>query len=178
MGKNKDLKISEKCPVISKYKKTLIYSYTHLLIYLLIISLLISNCSTNENKTIIKINGKKIKVEVANTPAERAIGLSYRKNLLENHGVLFAFPDEARREFWMYKCNFDIDLAYIDASGVIREIVTMKKEPFNRPVDSLLKYISSSSNIKFALEMKGGWFKEHNIQIGAQLDLRGFYSAY
>ncbi|MBA7634636.1 hypothetical protein ES703_42226 [subsurface metagenome] len=149
------------------------------ILFILIIALIFhSNCKTSENESVIKINGKKIKVEVADTPAERAIGLSYRKNLLENHGVLFAFPDEARREFWMYKCNFDIDLAYIDASGVIREIVTMKKEPFNKPVDSLPKYISSSSNIKFALEMKGDWFKENKIIIGTRIDLRRFHTAY
>jgi len=162
-----------------EYKNKLIHSFTHILIYIFITSLLlISNCKTSENESVIKINGKKIKVEVVNTPAERAIGLSYRKNLLENHGVLFAFPDEARREFWMYKCNFDIDLAYIDASGVIREIVTMKKEPFNKPFDSLPKYISSSSNIKFALEMKGDWFKENKIIIGTRIDLRRFHTAY
>ena len=150
----------------------------NILIAPFILLLFLFQCDSNENDRTIKINGKKIKVEVADTPAERAIGLSYRKNLSENHGVLFAFPDEARREFWMYKCNFDIDLAYIDASGVIREIVTMKKEIFDKTVDSLKKYVSNSRNIKFALEMKGGWFKENNIKIGTKIDLRHFHASY
>ncbi len=141
--------------------------------------LFLIQCDSRKNSyRKIKINNKWIKVEVTDTPAERMVGLSNRYSLPENQGMLFVFPDKAKREFWMYKCNFDIDLAYIDASGIIREIITMKKEPFNLPIDSLRKYPSSSSEIKFAIEMKGGWFKEHNVEVGTQLDLKGFYSAY
>lgn len=163
----------------SKYKNKLIHSYTDILIYILISSLLlISNCRTSENESVIRIGRVRVKVEVADTPSERVIGLSYRKTLEENKGVLFVFPDVSRREFWMYKCNFDIDLAYIDTSGTIREIVTMKREPLDKAVDSLKRYISNSQNIKFALEMKGGWFKENNINIGTKINLRRFHTAY
>ena len=137
-----------------------------------------SNCRTSENESVIRIGRKRVKVEVADTPSERVIGLSYRKTLEENKGVLFVFPDVSRREFWMYKCNFDIDLAYIDTSGTIKEIITMKREPLDKTVDSLKRYISNSQNIKFALEMKGGWFKENNINIGTKINLRRFHTAY
>jgi len=147
--------------------------------YLLIIFLLLfSNCKVNENLRVIKINGERVKVEIADTPSKRAIGLSYRYRLPENHGMLFIFPDEGRREFWMYKCNFDIDIALIDARGIITEIITMEKEPSNRLPDSLKVYLSESSQIKFAIEISRGWFKEHNIQIGTELDLKDFHAAY
>jgi hypothetical protein len=152
---------------------------THILVYILISSfLLISNCKTSENESVIRIGRKRVRVEVADTPSERAIGLSYRKTIEENKGVLFVFPDVSRREFWMYKCNFDIDLAYIDASGVIKEIVTMEREPLDKKVDSLKRYISNSQNIKFTLEMKGGWFKENNIEIGTKINLSHFHTVY
>ena len=147
--------------------------------YLLILFLLLfSHCIVTENLSVIKINGERVKVEIADTPSERAIGLSYRYALPENHGMLFIFPDEGRREFWMYKCNFDIDIALINARGIITEIVTMEKEPFDRPPDSLKIYLSESSRIKFAIEISGGWFKEHNIQIGTELDIKDFHAAY
>lgn len=147
--------------------------------YLLILFLLLfSNCKVTENLSVIKINGERVKVEIADTPSERAIGLSYRYRLPENHGMLFIFPDEERREFWMYKCNFDIDIALINARGIVTEIITMEKEPSNRPPDSLKIYLSESSRIKFAMEISGGWFKEHNIQIGTELDIKDFHAAY
>jgi len=162
-----------------EYKIKLIHSFTHLLIYIFTASLLvISNCKTSENESVIRIGRKRVRVEVADTPSERAIGLSYRKTIEENKGVLFVFPDVARREFWMYKCNFDIDLAYIGESGTIEEIVTMKREPLDKTVDSLKRYISNSQNIKFALEMKGGWFKENNIKIGTKINLSHFHTVY
>ena len=155
------------------------HSFTHILIYFFFTSLLLlSNCRTSENESVIRIGRKRVKVEVADTPSERVIGLSYRKTLEENKGVLFVFPDVSRREFWMYKCNFDIDLAYIDTSGTIREIVNMKREPLDKAADSLKRYISNSQNIKFALEMKGGWFKKNNINTGTKINLRRFHTAY
>jgi uncharacterized membrane protein (UPF0127 family) len=144
----------------------------------IIILILLIQCTRAEEERTIEIQGIVIKVEVADSPGERAKGLSDRDTLPPDRGVLFVFPDEARRVFWMYHCNFDIDLAYIDEYGIIREIITMEKEPFNRPLDSLKKYISNSSKIRFVLETNGGWFEKNNIHVGNQIDLHSFYAIH
>ncbi len=144
----------------------------------LFLFLLLPNCKKNGNVKTIEINGNKVKVEIADTPGERLLGLQGRDTLPPNYGMLFVFPDEKRREFWMFRCKFDIDLAYIDASGIIREIITMKKEPPIRPIDSLKSYPSHSSRIKFALETMGGWFLANGVRVGTQIDLRRFYALY
>ena len=137
------------------------------------IVLFITGCNTpNNNQNNIRtleVENHTIQVEISDSPSEWALGLSYRDTLQENQGMLFVFPDEARREFWMRGCNFDIDLAYIEPNGVISEIITMDKEPLDTPLDSLTRYPSQSTTIRYALEMIGGWFKEHNITAGTTI---------
>ena len=125
-----------------------------------------------KNNTIsLEIEDQTIQVEVADSPQEWELGLSYRDTLANDHGMLFVFPNERRRSFWMRGCNFDIDLAYIETDGTISEIITMKKEPLSTPPESLTTYPSQSPTIRYALEMIGGWFEEHNIDMTAKVNL-------
>ncbi|MEO0293089.1 MAG: DUF192 domain-containing protein [candidate division WOR-3 bacterium] len=123
---------------------------------------------------IIQIGEEKIEVEIADTPEEWEIGLAYRDTLPEDKGMLFVFPTLERRVFWMRGCKFDIDLAYIEPNGVISEIITMKKESPFTPLDSLKRYPSKSSKIKFAIEMIGGWFKRHDIKPGDKINFKDY----
>jgi uncharacterized membrane protein (UPF0127 family) len=145
-------------------------------IYLfLLIFLFIAGCNIGKNNResikTIEVGNHIIEIEIADTPEEWETGLSYRDTLPENHGMLFVFPDESRRAFWMRGCHFDIDLAYIKANGTISEIITMKKEPLYTPPNFLKTYPSQSTRIKFALEMIGGWFEEHNVNVGTRINL-------
>ena len=133
----------------------------------------ISDGSQNNTRTI-KVGNHTIQVEIADTPIKRANGLSFRDTLQENHGMLFIFPNESRKNFHMLGCKFDIDLAFIESNGMISEIITMEKEPLGTPVDSLTNYPSQSTTIKYALEMVGGWFEEHGVNIGTIIDIGQF----
>jgi uncharacterized membrane protein (UPF0127 family) len=127
-----------------------------------------------DNITTLEIGDKTIQIEIAESPQEWELGLSYRDTLAQDHGILFVFPNERRRVFWMRGCNFDIDLAYIESNGTVSEIITMKKEPLNTPPESLTTYPSQSTTIKYALEMIGGWFEDHNIEVNAKVNLDQF----
>lgn len=142
------------------------------------IFLFVGGCNSSnpgqDNTRTIELGSQIIQVEIADTPEEWELGLSYRDTLAEDHGMLFVFPNESRRVFWMRGCNFDIDLAYIESNGIISEIITMEKEPLDTPLDSLTTYPSQSTTIKYALEMIGGWFEEHNVNAGTIVDLSQF----
>jgi hypothetical protein len=43
----------------------------------------------------------KINIQVANSEYDRELGLMFRKNMDENQGMLFIFPDVQARSFWM-----------------------------------------------------------------------------
>jgi uncharacterized membrane protein (UPF0127 family) len=151
--------------LFSGQNKILIFSF---------ILLFVAGCNNpnqgENNIWTLEINGQIIHVEIADSAEEWVLGLSYRDTLQENHGMLFVFPDAHRREFWMRGCNFDIDLAYIESNRIISEIITMEKEPPDTPLDSLTLYPSQSITVKYALEMIGGWFEEHNINAGATIN--------
>jgi uncharacterized membrane protein (UPF0127 family) len=148
-----------------KANKTLIFSF----IFLFIVGC--NNANQGEDNTrTLELDSQIIHVEIADSPQEWELGLSYRDTLQENHGMLFIFPDAHRRIFWMKGCNFDIDIAYIEPNGIISEIITMKKEPLNTSPDSLIRYVSQSIKVKYALEIIGGWFAEHNINAGIAIN--------
>jgi len=54
-------------------------------------------CSTRE----IIIDSVPVVVEVADTPHLRNRGLMFRESIPENSGMLFSFPDNSQRSFWM-----------------------------------------------------------------------------
>lgn len=62
----------------------------------------------------IKIGDSVIKVEVADTDAERMQGLSDRKSLEKGYGMLFIFDKPYQYGFWMKDMNFPIDIIWLD----------------------------------------------------------------
>ena len=97
--------------------------------------------------------------EVARTSDERAQGLMYRDEVPDGTGMLFVFPDSQVRSFWMANTYVALDIAYMDPSYAIVDIIQM--EPLS--TDSK----SSAAPAMLALEVRQGWFEEQGIQIGA-----------
>jgi uncharacterized membrane protein (UPF0127 family) len=52
-------------------------------------------------KKKIKVGKTTLAVEIADTEPRRSQGLMFRKKLEPGHGMLFIFPDESPRGFWM-----------------------------------------------------------------------------
>lgn len=97
-------------------------------------------------------------VEVARTADERAQGLKFRDELAPGTGMIFVFPDEATRSFWMQDTYIPLDIAYMDASFRIIDIQQM--EPL------VTDTYPSAAPAMYALEVPLGWFAEHGVQVG------------
>jgi uncharacterized membrane protein (UPF0127 family) len=61
-------------------------------------------------------------VELAVTPAQRAHGLMFRKQLAPDAGMLFLFDRAAPRTFWMKNTYLPLDIIFIGADGRIVSI--------------------------------------------------------
>lgn len=59
----------------------------------------------------LELGGAKLVVEVVDNDSLRTLGLSHRPSLDWSRGMLFVFPQEARRAFWMIDCKLDLDIA-------------------------------------------------------------------
>ena len=62
----------------------------------------------------VEIGGKRFSVEIADTQQKQTLGLMYRDEMAADHGMLFIFPNEAPRSFWMKNCRIALDIMYFD----------------------------------------------------------------
>ena len=104
-------------------------------------------------------------VDVADNDSLRTHGLSDRKSMEWNQGMLFVFPDTQQRVFWMIDCFFDLDIAYLSPQGIIRDIQTMRIQPGVSP-ENLDRYPSATSDISYALEVNRGWMLASHVKVG------------
>src|SRR2546421_8067051 len=65
-------------------------------------------------------------LEVADTVASQERGLMERDSMPANHGMIFVFPRERMREFWMKNTRFPLDIIFLDAAGHIVSVAQMK----------------------------------------------------
>ncbi len=71
---------------------------------------------------VIRVGDKTILVEIADTPEERAQGLSGRAGLPAGHGVLFVFDSHGLYGFWMKEMNFSIDIIWLSEEFQVIDI--------------------------------------------------------
>ena len=102
-----------------------------------------------------------LKLEIPVTPAEFKLGLMFRENLDEDCGMLFVFSESSEKSFHMNHTQIPLDIAFINASGIIESIKELK--PLN-PVP-----VYSDAEVLYALEVNRGWFAENNVNIGDQI---------
>jgi uncharacterized membrane protein (UPF0127 family) len=82
-------------------------------ILLLAISVfLCSACLAREPSVVLK--GERFTVELAETREKQTLGLMFRDSLPEDHGMLFVFPAESLRSFYMKNTRIPLDIIYFD----------------------------------------------------------------
>lgn len=106
-------------------------------------------------------------VELALNADTRARGLMERKSLPTNAGMLFVYPNDGLRAFWMYKTLIPLDIAYIDKEGVINEILTM--EPCRSIFPGRCRNYPATQVFRMALEVNAGHFEEWQVAAGDQV---------
>jgi len=107
-----------------------------------------------------------IRSEVADSAAERAQGLMYRKELAENKGMLFVFEKEVLPGFWMKNMEFPLDIIWINQDKRIIGINTNAL-----PCRDSCENIVPPDKIKYALEVNAGFVEENQIKAGDRVDL-------
>lgn len=102
----------------------------------------------------------RFKVWIADTHAHREQGLMFVRELPDDGGMLFVFPNTARVGFWMKNTFIPLDMLFIRADGRIDSIAA-NTPPFSEAV------IHSDGEVQKVLEVKGGTAKRLGIKAGA-----------
>lgn len=119
----------------------------------------------------IKVNNIPLKVEVAKTAAERKEGLSNRKSLKNNEGMLFVFENkDVQPVFWMKNVLFGIDIIWIKNNTIsgIEKNVPIPKEGVD---DKNLPTYRPQNPIDYALETVAGFADANGLKVGQPVDL-------
>src|SRR5690606_13638978 len=81
----------------------------------LLLLLLFSTSSCMSSEPRVRLGGEWFSVELATTPKAQSLGLMFRDQMDDSHGMLFIFPTEASRSFWMKNTRIPLDIFYFDA---------------------------------------------------------------
>lgn len=101
---------------------------------------------------------KHFRIEIADDQPKRSMGLMFRKDMADDHGMLFIFEQTQPAGFWMKNTPMPLDLIFIDKHGKIRDI--LQGEPFSEAV------IASAEPVRFVLELKAGTAAKSGIKNG------------
>lgn len=108
----------------------------------------------------VEINNRNINVLVADSSEERAQGLSGRKRLAENQGMLFVFTDPGPYCLWMKDMNFAIDIIWLDKD---KKVIDIKE---NAQPESYPESFCPKGDAQYILEVPAGSTQKWNIEPG------------
>jgi len=104
------------------------------------------------------------KVELAQTPDEKAKGLMLRTQLAEDEGMLFLFPQPQMVTMWMKNTPLPLDMVFCTGEGKILAI-------HEKTIPYSLKKIGPVESTAQVLEVRGGMVQKHGITQACTLTL-------
>jgi len=93
---------------------------------------------------------KTIDIEIAETDSARTRGMMQRESIPEDWGMLFVFPNEQERGFWMANTPKALDLMFISADSTIINIAR-----YVQPMSA--ETVPSEGPAQFVLEVPAGY---------------------
>jgi len=130
--------------------------------------LLLTSCESSKPLSELKLisaDGSKViklQVEIMDNEPGRQVGLMYRKEMPENQGMLFIFPNEEPRSFWMKNTFLELDMLFFDSKKKLVSIVkratplTETRRESNLPALYVLEVLGGSAD-KWGIETGYGF---------------------
>lgn len=125
----------------------------------------------------MNLRGQAFALEVAADPLSRSVGLAGRMSIPAQGGMIFVFPDDVPRTFWMRDCIVDMSLIFLDRAGRIVATHEMVVEPPRTRSESEAQYLSrlrrysSVGPSRYAIELRAGSIQRFGLRVGQHLDL-------
>lgn len=112
--------------------------------------------------TAMTIGDRRYTLEIAAEMVDRQIGLMRRDSMPASHGMIFVFPDEKERHFWMKDTRIPLDILFLDRNGKVVAIKQMQPH---------VGTASSDAPAMYAIELNLGQSDACGVQVGDQLTL-------
>ena len=134
-------------------------------IFLIATILLCSSCIAEG--PYVKLKGQRFLVELAETQEKQALGLMFRDSMPQDHGMLFIFPGETRRSFWMKNTRMPLDIFYFDSNLALVSVSENTPPCRTRQCPAY----PSDGPAKYVLELNAGKAAELGVKSGDVLEL-------
>lgn len=108
---------------------------------------------------------KTLDIEIADDEYQTQTGLMYRDSMKDSQGMLFIFPEEKPRSFYMKNTRIPLDIIYLSADS---SIVSFQKNA--KPFDETS--LPSNADAKFVLEVNAGLANTWNLEVGDMIGLK------
>ncbi|MCG2690061.1 DUF192 domain-containing protein [Candidatus Parcubacteria bacterium] len=115
----------------------------------------------NEGNVAVEISA-----EIAKTKQELAKGLSRRKEIPENQGMLFLFEEEQFLAFWMKDTLIPLDLIFLNKD---KQIVKIVKSAQPCEGENCPSYFSDFES-QYVIETKSGFCDKYQINEASAVD--------
>lgn len=138
--------------------------------------LLATGCSRKDtpgSPPRVRLGNRIWTVELAMTTARRHEGLSGRRSLGEQEGMLFVYPEERKLSFCMRGCEIPIDIAFLDRQLRVVNLYEMTVEPDRLGRATYESHVPA----QYALEVSGGALKRAGVRVGDRAEFFGIPSA-
>jgi uncharacterized protein len=109
----------------------------------------------------IKIGGKSLRLEVANSGQEQATGLMYRPNLPDDRGMLFPMRPPRPAQFWMKNVPVALDMVFLYEGQIIA--IVPKVPPCQTPECPVY---GPQGLVDHVLELRSGRAAELQLKVG------------
>jgi len=107
-----------------------------------------------EGETVARVN-----VEIAESEQARTQGLMGRQRMAEGQGMLFIFPNEEYRSFWMANTPLSLDIIFVNKAG---SVVTIQRNTVPYSEES----IPSTAPATYVVEVNAGFCDRHGVREG------------
>lgn len=111
----------------------------------------------------MRVGREEFTLEIADTPRKQQLGLMHRKSMPRDRGMLFVFPEERERSFWMKNTHIPLDIIYADTKGKVVSVKPMQ------PLDEI--GVTSDGPAKYAIELNQGAAARAGITKGDMLTI-------
>lgn len=115
----------------------------------------------------VELKGQRFKVELALTREEQTRGLMFREHLADDQGMLFIFPGEAPRSFWMKNMRIPLDIFYFDGDLRLVSVAHNARPCVAAPCPGY----PSAGPARYVLELNAGKAAELEVRPGDVLGL-------
>jgi hypothetical protein len=105
----------------------------------------------------------KLDIEIADNEYKTQTGLMYRNSMEENQAMLFIFPDEQKRSFYMKNTEIALDILYFNSEKILMSLQKNAK-PFDQTS------LPSETVSQYVLEVNAGLSDKWNLEKGDRFE--------